>query len=145
MHWTAGCRHTLHPTALHCTAFCALDYTTPTCYELHGSVIHCTIPQKPALLFALHCTVLDCTALHCIALFQQVQKKCHKMSKMGIFLNRCFDPHTLRESMSPVPRIFWSFFSFIFFPNSCLTTHCDLLLFWFPDDTVTKRSGKNKF
>ena len=93
LHWIGGLSHTLHPTALFCTAFCALDCTAPTCNELHDAVIHCTPIHRSGLHFnglywtgldctqrtathctalhytELHCTAMHCSALHCIALF----------------------------------------------------------------------------
>ena len=69
LHWTAGFSHTLHSTALTCNAFCALDYSAPTCNELQGSIIYCTLLHWNTLYFdALHRTALHCTALHCAAL-----------------------------------------------------------------------------
>ena len=51
LHWTLGFSHTLHPTALFCSALCALDCTAPTCNELQGSVVHCTLLHWSALHF----------------------------------------------------------------------------------------------
>ena len=56
LYWSAGFSYTLYPTALTCTAFCALDCTAPTCNELYGSFIYCTLLYCPALHFdELHC------------------------------------------------------------------------------------------
>ena len=105
LHRTAVFSHTLHPTALTFTVFCSLDYTAPTFYELHGSVIHCcsTLWHWPSLLFdEVPCT--DCTALHCT-----VPKKCKRSAKKCQRWKLYYIGATIRtrwESVSPKCGIF---------------------------------------
>ena len=40
LHWTARFIHTLHPTSLICTSFCASDCSAPTCNEMQCSSSH---------------------------------------------------------------------------------------------------------
>ena len=68
--WTAGFSHTLHPTALTCTAFWTLDWTVPTCNE---HVLNCRFLSDTAHYWTdLHCISMNCTALHCAALHWNV-------------------------------------------------------------------------
>ena len=52
--------YTLHPTALTCTAFCAVDCTSLPCNEhaIHCRVMSYTAPYKTDL----HCILINCSA-----------------------------------------------------------------------------------
>ena len=71
MQWNARYCYTLHPTELTWTAFwwTSLHCTALRCTELLCTTLHWTALRCIALHFtSLHCTSLHCTALHCIAL-----------------------------------------------------------------------------
>ena len=134
LHLIAGFSHTLNPTALTCTAFCALDCTAPTCnrhamnmqwtagfcYTLHPTELTCNAFWWTALrcdamnCTAFHCAPLQCPALHCNELNcakklfspQSVTLKKWKRCE-GVSFYLCYFPNTSEESVSPVWRIFF--------------------------------------
>ena len=113
LHWNAGFSHTLQPTALFYTAFCALDCTALTCNELQGSGtdLHCILINCTDMrCINMNCTALHCTALcqkrriHCIGATFRTRRESQCLQYAGFFLNPCLR-HFISESNREVQRL----------------------------------------